>query len=533
MTLTSLSFFIFVLATLVVYYICPLKFRWIVLLVASGVFYGIVCLKYMPFIVFTILTTWLGALWIERTAAKRKAIQKENKGNWSSEEKKAYKNKTVKIKRLELALVLVVNFGILAFLKYFNWLSGWIGDVTHLETPILSLFLPLGISFYTFQSMGYIIDVYWEKTPAQKNPAKFALFASFFPQIIQGPIAIYDDLANQLFEGHKLKYENIKYGAQLVLWGLFMKMVVADRAVVVLDSILPHHNELNGIWNIITILIYALQLYADFAGGINISRGVAQMLGINLAENFRRPFFSKTMSEFWRRWHISLSHWLKTYLFYPIAISKAFLKMGKWFQKHIKGSLGVHLGRVFPGCVATLITFFVIGIWHGANWKYGAFGIWNGVWIFLGMLLEPLLKSVTEKLKIRVESFSWRLFRIIRTCVMILLGFAFDIADDAADSMRMIIRCVTKPFSGSSFNLFSEESVPLQKVDWPILALGTILIFVVSLYQERSGKKVVETLDKQSIWFQWVVTIGLLMMVLLMGMYGPGIAAQEFVYMKF
>jgi len=450
-----------------------------------------------------------------------------------TEEKKAFKANTVKYKRLELALVLVVNFGILAFLKYFNWLSGWIGDITHLQTAQLSLFLPLGISFYTFQSMGYILDVYWEKTPAQKNPAKFALFASFFPQIIQGPIAIYDDLAEQLFEGHRLKYENLKYGGQLVLWGLFMKLVVADRAAVVLNSLLPSHNELNGIWNIIIILFYALQLYADFAGGINISRGVAQMLGINMAENFRRPFFSKTMTEFWRRWHISLGHWLKSYLFYPIAISGPFMKMGKWFSKHFKGKTGKHLGRVFPGCVATLITFFVIGIWHGANWKYGAFGIWNGVFISIGMLLEPVFKWIMEKLKIRTESFSWKLFRIVRTLIVILLGFAFDIADDAADSMRMIIKCVAKPFSGGSVNLFSEYTVPLQSVDWLILAMGTAIIFFVSLFQERSQKKVVEVLDKQSIWYQWVVTIALLLLVLLMGFYGPGIAPQEFIYMNF
>lgn len=532
MTLTSESFFIFVFALLVLYYLFPIKHRWTVLLLGSFAFYAIVCLKYMPFILLTILTTYGGAVWLERYGARRKEILKAHKEDWSKDTRKGYKAQTASRKRWILLAVLLLNFGILAVLKYYNWVFGALGDLIHVDFPMVSLLLPLGISFYTFQSMGYLLDVYWEKTAAEKNLARFALFVSFFPQIIQGPIAIYDDLAGQLYEGHKLKYENIKYGFQLALWGLFLKMVLADRAVVALNTLLEQKYELQPFWSIFAIVLYAFQLYADFSGGINISRGVAQMFGITMAENFRRPFFSKSVSEFWRRWHMSLGHWLRTYLFYPLAVSRPFLRLGKWFSKHFPGPVGTHLSRVFPGCVATFITFFVVGIWHGASWKYAGFGIWNGLVIFIAMLTEPLCKSALEKLQVRSTTFSYRLFQILRTFALNLVGFAFDIGSGFKDTLWMLKRCLLDPLPPVKFK-DTLLSLGLTQADWNILFLGYGLLFAVSLYQERSGHSLRDTLDKQSIWFQWLATLGAIVAVFLFGMFGPGIAAGEFVYMQF
>lgn len=532
MTLTSESFFIFVFLLLVLYYLFPLKHRWMILLLGSFAFYGIVCLKYMPFILLTILTTYGGALWLERFSASRRAELKAHKEDWAKEQRAAFKAQTVRRKRWIMLAVLLLNFGILAVLKYYNWIFGSLGKLVHVDFPMVTLLLPLGISFYTFQSMGYLLDVYWEKTAAEKNPARFALFVSFFPQIIQGPIAIYDDLATQLYEGHKLKYENIKYGFQLALWGLFLKMVLADRAVVALNTLLEQKYERQPFWSIFAIALYAFQLYADFSGGINISRGVAQMFGITMAENFRRPFFSKSVSEFWRRWHISLGHWLRTYLFYPLAVSKPFLRLSKWFSKHFPGPMGTHLSRVFPGCVATLITFFIVGIWHGPAWKYAGFGIWNGAVIFVAMLTEPLCRSALEKFKVRYTTFSYRLFQMVRTFILILVGFAFDISNGFKDTLRMLKRCLLDPMPPIRLK-DTLLSLNLTQADWNILILGYGLLFAVSLYQERSGCSLRETLDKQSIWFQWLLTLGAIVTVFLFGMYGPGISAGEFVYMQF
>ncbi|MCQ2530416.1 MAG: MBOAT family protein [Lachnospiraceae bacterium] len=543
MTLTSLSFFAFVFATLVLYYIIPKKFRWIVLLAASAAFYGIVCLKYMPFIVFTAISTWLGALWLDKVANQRKAELKEHKADWDSDTKKAYKHKTLVNKRLILALVLVLNFGILAVIKYFDYISEWLSGFLPVPAISLGILLPLGISFYTFQSMGYIVDVYWGKTAPEKNFAKFALFVSFFPQIIQGPIAIYDDLAKQLYEGHDLQYENIKNGFILILWGLFKKMVIADRLIVILNAILDNRPGLYNFFGAIAILVYAAQLYMDFSGGIDISRGVAQMLGINMAYNFKRPFFARTVADFWRRWHISLCHWLRTYLFYPIAVSKAFLRFGKWIGSHAKKkdlpadsvwggfTFIEHAGRVVPGCIATLLTFLIVGMWHGANWKYAGYGLWNGIIILVSMLLDPVFKYVINKTKIRTQTFSWRLWQIFRTFVITMVGFAFDIGNDMADSARMVLDCLNP--LGRAASVPAELNIGLKISDYAVIVVGLMIVFAVSLYQERSQKSFRDTLGKQSIWFQWVIMLGLLLGVVILGMYGPGVAANEFVYMNF
>lgn len=548
MTLTSLSFFALVLASLIVYYICPKKFRWIVLLLASLAFYGIVCLKYIPFIIFTTVSTWLGGLWLQKYSDRRKAELKAGKAEWDSETKKKFKHQTMIGKRLILCLFLLLNFGILAALKYYNFIADWVGGLVGITFPMIGILLPLGISFYTFQTMGYIIDVYWEKTAPEKNLARFGLFTTFFPQIVQGPIAIYDDLAGQLYEGHELKYENIKYGFQLILWGLFKKMVIADRMLVAINAILPQKNELSNFYSLFALLFYAAQLYADFSGGIDIARGVAEMFGITMAKNFERPYFSKSVSEFWRRWHISLGHWLRTYLFYPIAVSKAFIRFGKWISRFNKKEdydlpddsiwggfpFFQHLGRVFPGCIATIITFFVIGMWHGANWRYAGFGLWNGIVILFAMLLEPVFRWLLKRLHVRTESFSWRLWQIIRTFVLVMVGFVFDLGDNFADSVLMVKKCFTPTLGGGIDGLKEFMlSFGLEKADYIIILAGLLIVFFVSLYQERSKKSVRETLDGQQIWFQWVVTFALLLCIVLFGVYGPGISAGEFVYMQF
>ena len=546
MTLTSLTFFAFVIISLLLYYIIPKAQRYFVLLAASLAFYGIVCFKYFPYILFTVFTTWAGAICLDRYSKNRKAFLKANKSEWNQDYKKKFKHRTMITKRWILVLILVLNFGILAVVKYYNFMAGWFGGLINVGFPVLSLALPLGISFYTFQSMGYIIDVYWEKVIPEQNPAKFALFVTFFPQIVQGPIAIYSELAPQLYEGHDLKYENIKYGAQLVIWGLFKKMVIADRLVVALNNLLPVKNELSNGYNLLILIIYTAQLYTDFSGGIDIARGVGCMFGINMAENFKRPFFSKSVTEFWRRWHISIGKWLKTYLFYPIAVSKAFLKLGTWIVKLEKNpekeipedsvwggfTFIQHLGRVLPGCIGTLITFFIIGMWHGANWKYAGYGLWNGIIILVAMILDPFFKWLLKKLGIKTETMGWRMWQMIRTVFIVGLSFAFDIADGMMDGFSMIWKCLT-PVLGHTTHLGTAVETGLESADWIVAVIGLLIVFAVSLYQEVSNKSIRESLSRQPLWIQWTLGIGCIVAVVIFGMYGPGVSSSEFVYMQF
>lgn len=277
MELISAAFAAFTVIFLIAYYVCPKRFRWMVLLLASYCYYIIICGKYVAFILFTTASTYFGAVFIDILLETQKRTIKENAKSWSREQRKAYKE-TIRKKRIAIMLlVLILNFGLLGFLKYIPYASG------------LGLLLPLGISFYTFQSMGYLIDVYQEKVKAQTNFFKLALFVSFFPQIIQGPIAVYDDLAGQLYEGHVFDYDKVKRGALLVLWGAFKKMVIADRAVVVMNYILSDVHGFSGSYVMFAAVVYALQLYTDFSGGIDIVRGIGEMFGITMAENFRQP----------------------------------------------------------------------------------------------------------------------------------------------------------------------------------------------------------------------------------------------------
>lgn len=540
MNYTSLNFILFVALTVLVYFLFPLKKqKWTVLLVASYVFYLFAGYKYVAFILFTTVTTYLFALWINRIGVKSKETLKLNKQTWDRDKKKKFKNSIKHRKRLVMALVLVVNFGILAFLKYYNFFAGSLNDVMGMfgigfSAPTLKLFLPLGISFYTFQSMGYIVDVYREKVAPEKNIAKLALFVSFFPQIIQGPISFYDQLAHQLYEPHKFDFTRFKYGMELILWGFFKKLIIADRAVVAINTVTADYAAYNGTTLTFTILLYALQLYADFSGGIDISRGVAQIFGIDMVDNFKRPYFAKSINDYWRRWHITLGAWLKNYLFYPLAMSNLFINASKKMKGTKFGSTkaGAHIAKVLSTSIASLIVFLVVGIWHGANWKYVAFGIWNGGIIMISILLKPVFDWVLAKLRINAQSFAYGIFQMFRTFLVVLVGYVFDVAPNFAEAMNTFkLAFVDQSFS-VGWSQISE--LGLDKFDYAIIIFAMIVVFVASVIQERhSSTTIREMLDKKSFALRGLVIFAGVMLVLVFGIYGPGYDPAAFVYMQF
>lgn len=534
MTLTSLSFYLLVLALLVLYYLVPKRFQWVVLLIGSYAFYAFVCLRYMGFIVITTLTTYFGARGMDAMTAHMEQTVAAHKQDWEREERKAYKKRCKSRRKALMIAILLLNFGILAVLKYYNFfaesmetLFASVGLTVSLGH--IGLLLPLGISFYTFQSMGYVLDVYREKVPAERNVGKLALFVSFFPQIIQGPIGVYDQLAHQLYAEHRYSFDNIRFGAQLILWGFFKKLVIADRAVGMIHTVAGAYTDYAGTYVLLAALVYALQLYADFSGGIDISRGVAQMFGITMGENFRRPYFSRTLTEYWHRWHISLGDWLRNYLFYPLSISKAFLNWGR----HAKQHLGNHIGKVLPTAVASLITFLIIGLWHGASWKYVAFGFWNGMVILVSTLLQPVSDKVVAALHIERKSAWYQVFSMLRTFVVVLIGYYFDIADGFRAAMGMMVKSVTDLHLSQLRPGAVLEALPLTRYDWCVLLFGTVVIFTASVIQERSQRTIREILDEKCLALRWAVLLAGIFAVVLMGVYGPGVQAAEFVYMQF
>lgn len=540
MSFTTINFFLFVTATVLLYFLLPLKkYKWVVLLAASYFFYLCAGYKFAAFILFTTISTYLFALWIDNVSKKSKAKIKANKAVWDREQKKKYKNKIKIQKRLIMALVLVLNFGILAFLKYYNFFAGSLNDLLGIfgigfSAPTLKLILPLGISFYTFQSMGYIVDVYREKVASEKNPLKLALFVSFFPQIIQGPISFYDQLAHQLYEPHKFDFTRFKHGMQLILWGYFKKLVIADRAVIAMNTVLDNYTAYNGTTITFTVLLYALQLYADFSGGIDISRGVAQIFGIDMAQNFKRPYFAKDINDYWRRWHITLGAWLKNYVFYPIAMSKQFINMSKNMKNTKFGNTkaGAHIAKVLPTSIASLIVFLIVGIWHGANWKYVGFGLWNGLIIMISILLKPVFDFVLAKLHINPKSFLYGIFQMFRTFLVVLVGYVFDIAPSFSGAVNMIKMSLFDQHIRTGISQIC--NLGLGKKDYVLLLICMLVVFIVSVIQEKNSNTGLRImLDKKPLILRWSLTLVCLVTVLIFGIYGPGYNPAEFVYMQF
>lgn len=540
MSYTSINFFVFVILTVLAYFLLPAKKqKWVVLLVASYVFYLFAGFQYAAFILFTTVSTYLVALWIDKIAQKSKTKIKLNKAEWDREQKKKFKNKVKVQKRLVMALVLVINFGILAFLKYYNFFAGSLNDFVgvfgiEMSMPTLRLLLPLGISFYTFQSMGYIVDVYREKTAPEKNVAKLALFVSFFPQIIQGPISFYDQLAHQLYEPHKFDFTRFKYGMELIMWGFFKKIVIADRAVIAIQMVQSDIGHYGGTTVTFTVILYALQLYADFSGGIDISRGIAQIFGIDMVDNFKRPYFAKSINDYWRRWHITLGAWLKNYLFYPLAMSSLFINTSKKMKNTKFGATkaGAHIAKVLPTSFASIIVFLVVGIWHGANWKYVAFGLWNGVIIMISILLKPVFELILAKLHINAKSFGYGVFQMLRTFLIVLVGYVFDIAHNFEESMSMIWKSLFNQNLGVGYSQIA--TLGLGKKDYIILLLGALTIFVVSVIQERNSTTTLrEILDKKSVMLRMGLIFLCVMTIIVFGIYGSGYNPADFVYMQF
>lgn len=508
MAFTSIDFLIFLLVSVLAYYVIPLRFRWIMLLLASYGFYLSGGVGVLGYILFTTITTYLCGCLIGSVRSKG--------------ETKEEKVKIRKKKRSIAAVCLVLNFGLLYFVKYWNFTL----DMLRFPNDVLrfNLLMPLGISFYIFQSMGYIIDLVRGKYPPQKNFFRLALFVSFFPQLTQGPIGRYNDLSPQLYNGNPLLADNIKEGSKLLVWGYIKKLVVADRASVVACAIIDNYADFNGAMILFGVIFYCIQLYCDFSGGIDIARGAARLFGIDMAHNFKRPIFATSLADFWRRWHITLGSWLKDYLFYPITLSKPFINLGKFMRRHIKGKAG----KILPTSIATFIVYFVIGIWHGASWKYILFGCWNGVIITASLLLEPNFIAVKKKLSIDNNSFWYKAFCILRTTLIVIMGRYITRASDVGAAVDMLSRT----FTDFSLAGFSVMNLGLTLSDYVVVLGGALLIFVLELGDEL-GTRVTEKIESKGIIPTFLMVFAAVLVLVVFGIFRGDYIASEFIYKQF
>ena len=518
------------LAAAVLYYICPLRLRGVFLLIFSYVLYAQNGKQALAFILLTTLSTWAGALLIGRIGARGKALLQARRAELSSEEKKRLKQRTKGRQRVVFWLVLLLNFGLLAVLKYVPTLPGTLarslfGLMGRADAaPALRLFVPLGISFYTFQSMGYLIDVYNGKYAPERNPARFALFISFFPQLIQGPIARYDALGPQLTTPHRLDVDNIRRGLMLMLWGFFKKKVIADRALPLVSGVFSEPDSYGGAMIVLAVLGYSLQQYADFSGGIDLVTGIAELFGIRLAPNFKRPYFAVSLGDFWRRWHISLGAWMRDYVFYPFALTRPVSRLAK----AAKARLGAEISRALPAALGNILVFLLVGIWHGATGNYVVWGLYNGIILAVSALLEPAYKRFGERHAELVKSRGYHIFRVLRTFLVVNIGWYFDRCAHLSDAFSMLLRTLTQP-------------VPAQLTDGTLLKLGitgagfailaaaTVILFTVSLLQER-GVSIRSAVLSRPLPQRWLLLYVLLIFTILF--YVPN-ALTGFIYAAF
>jgi D-alanyl-lipoteichoic acid acyltransferase DltB (MBOAT superfamily) len=515
----------FILLSIAAYFIIPKNYRWISLLACSYIFYCFSGSKQVAFLLLTTITTFATALLLEQ---QNELLSKET----DKEAKKLIQKSVKRHKKVIVALCLLLDFGILAFLKYYNFIADTINSLSggganiSGPLPIYNLLLPLGISFYTFQSAGYIIDVYRGKYKADRNIAKFALFVSFFPQLIQGPIGRHDRLAGQLYAPNQWDNTRVKYGIQRILWGYFKKMVIADRAAVLVGTVFSDYYGYGGAIIFTSVLFYSILIYCDFSGGIDISLGIAQILGVTMDENFRRPFFATSVADFWRRWHITLGAWLKDYLFYPITLSKAMGSFGRSCRK----KFGNERGKLIPVSLATFLVYLVVGLWHGGSWKYIAFGLYSGTIITVSLILENRYIDLKKRLGIK-EGKAWHIFSVFRTLFLVCLGRYFSRADDFMSALRMLKRTFLH-FQPMELLNGTILKLGLTANDFLIIIIGTIILFTADYLAEK-GIDIRKSLESKPFTIQWAVMLAAICAILFLGVYSEGYTAVQFIYAQF
>lgn len=506
MSVSSAAFLLFLAVGVTAYYLTPQKYRWLVLLGASVYFYLACGLRAAVYLLFTILATYGAALWLGRLhRAERAAL------NAPGADKTAVRRRGKSRRRRVLGAALTLNFATLALFKYADsWLAdlGRVLEAAGVSVSFrpLELLLPLGISFYIFQTSGYLIDVYRGRAQPERNVLKYALFAAWFPQMIQGPINRWDKLSPQLFQGNGFSADNLKYGIQLMMWGMLKKVFLADPLAGAVAEVYNNFGSYPGAVSLLGAALYCVQLYCDFSGGTDLVRGASQLFGVEMAENFRRPYFARSLDDFWRRWHISLGEWMKDYLFYPLALSGPMGKLGKWARKH----LGPALGKVLGPAIATFVVFLAVGVWQGPGLHNVAYGLWNGGLMSLSMLCAPLLFKARERLGLQGEEGWFKAFQCLRTCLLVVIGRYFSRGNGLVSALRMLKHTVVR-FGAPSLGMFT--SFGLTGLDWLKLGVGGAVLLTVSILQER-GVPIRRTLEKQRWPVQFAVMfVGALLLI--------------------
>lgn len=514
------------------YYLTPLRYRWLSLLFFSILFYWI----NSGYLFFWLLGATLLACGAGLVLDWENQKWEDRKKGLDKGGRQREKRKVEKRKRILESLFLLLLFGCLFYCKYFNFFGRCINSLlqmagTGARIPTLSILMPLGISFYTLAAAGYVIDVKRGKYRAEKNPCRLLLFLCFFPCIIEGPIPRYEKTGPELFRGHRFSYENFTAGLKLLMWGLFKKYVIADRANMFVGSVFEQYPQVPGCYIFLGMLCYTLQLYAEFSGCMDLAAGSASLLGIRLEKNFSRPFAARTVNEFWQRWHISLGTWLRDYVFYGLFLSRPIKKLTKLAGGHFAD----HLAKWIPMTVALFFVWLGNGLWHGASFQYIGYGMYYFVLISLGSLAEPAVERLCRRIGADRQSRGLRLLAKLRTFLLVNVGMLLFRANGFLAGWSMAAALGKSIISGAFFETASLSgilSMGCDMWDFGLLAGGALVLMVVGKMQER-GVSVCQKIGSLPVVLRFALYYALIFAVLIFGAYGDGYETVDFIYAGF
>ena len=498
MLFNSVSFLIFFPIVVLVYYCLPEKLRKFWLLAASYYFYMSWNAKYAILIFISTVITFAGGLLLEKV---RNSVAGEKRNQ--------------RLKKAITAFCVISNLGILFYFKYAGFAAETAMRVlermsVHVEFPVIDPILPVGISFYTFQALSYTIDVYRGRTETEHSFIRYALFVSFFPQLVAGPIERSGNLLKQLAKPLPFQYERARDGILLMLWGFFLKIVLADRAAIFVDTVYGDPGSYPGFYLITATMLFAVQIYCDFCGYSIIARGAAKILGITLMENFDAPYLSATVADFWRHWHISLTSWFKDYVYIPLGGSR-------------KGTIRKYINK--------MIVFLLSGLWHGASFTFIVWGGLNGIYQVAGEALMPLRDRLVTLLGLNRETFSHKLAKTIFTFILVDFSWIFFRAGSITQAMEIIhsILHVKNPWILIDGSLFY---CGLDDKNFRILLISIIILFFADFCKRR---KIVirDVLIRQEYWFRWLFIAVSVVFILTFGIWGSGYNENSFIYFQF
>lgn len=470
---------LFLPAVIMLYNFTPVKYRWIVLLITDYVFFWMISGPLIFFFLLTTATTYAAGNILEHN--RKKHI---------------------------LAVGILIPLCMLIVFKYFKLID-------------ISLTAPIGISYYTLQSISYMTDIYRRNIKPDKSPIKVALYLSFFPQIMEGPISRYSETADALFAGKDITYHNLTYGYQRILWGLFKKMMIADRIATVVYKIFKDYQQYDGSAIAVAAICYTIQLYMEFSGCMDIILGSGEIFGIQLPENFRQPFFADNASDFWRRWHITLGTWLKDYIFYPVSLAKPVKKISKLAKK----SLGINVSKYIAPSIALFFVWLCNGIWHGAGPTYLFYGMYYFVLIFIETITELSFRKFNEKHHIDPQRLHWRLFRTAKLMIIVVIGELFFRAPTLTQGFAMFHNMLMD----FHFKTLIETDYGIDKYDILLALIGILIVLVVDILHENNIclRDKISTFGMPVRWSLWYAMI---FSIIITGAYGAGYTVMDMLY---